>query len=535
MSQMKSLSELTPSLHALSRADKLLAVQLLVSALAAEEGIVDVPAEASSAASRADSGPPAARDAQPEQPAAARPRAVPMPQTGRPGKPRPEAARPVVAAAGQPARTAAAQARASALREQKVAAAARHETPAGLKKVEIYTAGRCRGEPGPGGYGTVLLHARRRLELQGGLARTTGRRLELRGVLAGLELLRTRCSVLVYTSSRYLVESMEQRWAHRWQDDGWASGPEHRPVPDQDLWRRLLELCGEHEVRFVWSKSQADASEGELAEELALDAAQESDLPLDETYVAPLDAEDFLACHEAGPQAPEAEAGAASASGTERLDGAPTEREASETEAEAGAATASGTERLGGALTERETSEPEAGAATASGTERPGSAPTDREAGPQAPEPEAGAATASGTERPGSAPTEREASETEDLASLRQRACSALEAQQLRRVEELISRALVLEPGDPDTLAVMCEFLRRLGQPQQALDETERHRRGTSHALLVSRAAALCDLGRWAEAKSELAEARAMGHEDSHELLDVASRISKARPGLCDE
>lgn len=118
-----------------------------------------------------------------------------------------------------------------------------------------------------------------------------------------------------------------------------------------------------------------------------------------------------------------------------------------------------------------------------------------------------------------------------DLDVLLERASTARDALQHERAEKLVRRALRLSPGNPGALAILCSVLRARGLPQQALDETEAFRAMSYPPLLTSRAAALCDLGRWEEAKREVGRALAIA-EGSEEAFSVARRIKAARPDL---
>lgn len=147
-----------------------------------------------------------------------------------------------------------------------------------LKEVTIYTDGASLGNPGPGGYGVVLMHGHRRKELYGGFRKTTNNRMELMAVIAGLQALKTKCKVTIYSDSKYVVESYTARWAHGWRAKGW------KKAKNPDLWQALLELCEEHEVRFQWVKGHAGNPENERCDFLSVQAAQFDDLPPDTGY-----------------------------------------------------------------------------------------------------------------------------------------------------------------------------------------------------------------------------------------------------------
>jgi ribonuclease HI len=153
-----------------------------------------------------------------------------------------------------------------------------------LKRVVIYTDGACSPNPGPGGWGAVLLYGAHRREISGGFRWTTNNRMELWGAIAGLERLKQRCSVRVCSDSRYVVHSIEKGWALRWRQNGWRNGPARAPVPNADLWQRLLELCTLHEVKFEWVRGHSGDPGNERADRLAVAASRQPELPADEPY-----------------------------------------------------------------------------------------------------------------------------------------------------------------------------------------------------------------------------------------------------------
>lgn len=150
-------------------------------------------------------------------------------------------------------------------------------------QVMIYTDGGSLGNPGPGGYAAVLLYQGHRKELCGGFRRTTNNRMELMAAIASLEALKFPCAVTVHTDSRYLVDAMAKGWAKRWQAAGWRRSRKE-PALNPDLWGRLLELVEQHRVEFVWLKGHAGDPENERCHQLAVEAAQQPDLPVDEGY-----------------------------------------------------------------------------------------------------------------------------------------------------------------------------------------------------------------------------------------------------------
>ncbi len=153
------------------------------------------------------------------------------------------------------------------------------------KQVTIYTDGACTGNPGPGGYGAVLLFGERRGELSGGYRRTTNNRMELMGPIKGLESLKESCRVTLYSDSKYVVDSMTKRWAQRWRANGWMRNKREKAI-NPDLWTLLLDLCQGHEVEFRWVRGHAGIPENERCDQLAVQAAHGRNLPADPGYEA---------------------------------------------------------------------------------------------------------------------------------------------------------------------------------------------------------------------------------------------------------
>ena len=155
-----------------------------------------------------------------------------------------------------------------------------------MKKVTIYTDGACSGNPGPGGYGTILQHGKDRKELSGGFRRTTNNRMELLAVIAGLETLKDPCKVTIFSDSRYIVDAVNKGWATRWRANGWRRNKKDRAV-NPDLWDRLLTLLDTHDTEFRWVKGHAGNEGNERADALALAASNSDCLSVDEGYESP--------------------------------------------------------------------------------------------------------------------------------------------------------------------------------------------------------------------------------------------------------
>ena len=137
-----------------------------------------------------------------------------------------------------------------------------------MMSVTIYTDGACSGNPGPGGYGTVLIHGEHRKELSGGEAQTTNNRMEMMAVIIGLEALNRPCKVDLYSDSRYVVDAIEKGWVTRWKQNNWMRNKKEAAL-NVDLWERLLPLLATHQVTFHWVKGHAGHPENERCDELA--------------------------------------------------------------------------------------------------------------------------------------------------------------------------------------------------------------------------------------------------------------------------
>lgn len=137
------------------------------------------------------------------------------------------------------------------------------------KEVQIFSDGACSGNPGPGGYGVILRCDGYEKELSGGEPHTTNNRMELLGVITGLEALKYPCRVTIQTDSRYVVDGIEKGWARSWRKNGWIKS-DKKPALNSDLWGKLLDLLEIHEVRFTWIKGHAGHPENERCDRLAV-------------------------------------------------------------------------------------------------------------------------------------------------------------------------------------------------------------------------------------------------------------------------
>jgi len=170
--------------------------------------------------------------------------------------------------------------------EQEANALEMLETSDGLKHVVIYTDGACLGNPGPGGYGVVLLHGKDRKEFSRGFRLTTNNRMEMLACIVGLQTLQGPCAVTLYSDSQYVINSMTKGWALRWRKNKWKRNGEN--VPNADLWEKMLDLCDKHKVRFNWVRGHAGNKENERCDQLARQAALGFDMAIDSVYEAKL-------------------------------------------------------------------------------------------------------------------------------------------------------------------------------------------------------------------------------------------------------
>ncbi len=152
-----------------------------------------------------------------------------------------------------------------------------------ILQVTIYTDGASSGNPGPGGYGAVLLYNSHRRELSAGYRRTTNNRMELLAVIVALEELKRPCDVIVYSDSEYVVNAVTKGWVYTWQSKGWRKA-DRKPALNVDLWQRLLPLLEKHNVQFRWVRGHDNNAENERCDELAVAASKGGELLRDVKY-----------------------------------------------------------------------------------------------------------------------------------------------------------------------------------------------------------------------------------------------------------
>ena len=154
-----------------------------------------------------------------------------------------------------------------------------------MNKIIIYTDGACFGNPGPGGYGAVLIWGEKRKELSGGFRLTTNNRMEILAAIMALEAIKTdkRYSIVIHTDSRLMHDTITKGWAVKWRANGWKRNKKDKAL-NPDLWERLLNAIELHDVEFKWVKAHAGIPENERCDELSKDAASGFDLAIDEEY-----------------------------------------------------------------------------------------------------------------------------------------------------------------------------------------------------------------------------------------------------------
>ncbi|MFT2091050.1 ribonuclease HI [Paraglaciecola sp. 2405UD69-4] len=141
-----------------------------------------------------------------------------------------------------------------------------------MKQVDIYTDGSCLGNPGPGGYGAVLIFDKHRKELSQGFTHTTNNRMELLATIEALAKLSEPCSVKLTTDSQYVKNGINQ-WIKNWRKNGWRTAAK-KPVKNVDLWKRLDEQVNRHSVSWFWVKGHSGHPENEACDQLARNAAE---------------------------------------------------------------------------------------------------------------------------------------------------------------------------------------------------------------------------------------------------------------------
>lgn len=138
-----------------------------------------------------------------------------------------------------------------------------------MKQIEIYTDGACSGNPGPGGWGAVLVYNGKEKELSGSEKNTTNNRMELTAVIMALNALNQPCEVKLTTDSKYVCDAINKGWVYSWRKNGWRKS-DKKPALNVDLWEELLSLLEKHEVQFIWVKGHNGHKYNEICDTLAV-------------------------------------------------------------------------------------------------------------------------------------------------------------------------------------------------------------------------------------------------------------------------
>ena len=142
-----------------------------------------------------------------------------------------------------------------------------------MKKINMFTDGACSGNPGPGGWGTILKYGDHVKELSGGERETTNNRMELTAVIMGLKALKEPCEVDIYSDSKYFIDAIEKGWVYGWQKNNWIK-KDKKPALNSDLWQEILELMEKHKCQLIWVKGHAGHPENERCDDMAVEQSK---------------------------------------------------------------------------------------------------------------------------------------------------------------------------------------------------------------------------------------------------------------------
>ena len=142
-----------------------------------------------------------------------------------------------------------------------------------MKKVDMYTDGSCKKNPGPGGYACILVYGEKEKVISGGAKETTNNRMELSAVIEGLKLLKEKCAVNIFSDSKYVIDAVNNGWAVSWRKKGWKKA-DGKAALNSDLWEILLSLCEKHVCRFDWVKGHNGHEYNERCDALAQSVAE---------------------------------------------------------------------------------------------------------------------------------------------------------------------------------------------------------------------------------------------------------------------
>jgi ribonuclease HI len=154
-----------------------------------------------------------------------------------------------------------------------------------IKQVTLYSDGACSGNPGPGGFGSILVYGPHRQELAKGYKHTTNNRMELLGVIEPMEILTEPCKVHAITDSQYVANAVNKGWIQNWVKKGWKTAA-RKPVKNQDLWNRLIKMMDKHSLTIEWVRGHDGHAENERCDKIAVAARESTDLVEDSGYDA---------------------------------------------------------------------------------------------------------------------------------------------------------------------------------------------------------------------------------------------------------
>jgi len=154
-----------------------------------------------------------------------------------------------------------------------------------IKKVDIFTDGACKGNPGRGGFGAILCCLSSRKEISGGYRWTTNNRMELMALIQALSFLKESCLVTIHSDSKYLLGGFDSNWVRKWKKNGWKTSTK-KQVQNCDLWIKLDQLLSSHNPSFVWIKGHSSHVDNDRCDELAVAATQCDKLQIDVEYEA---------------------------------------------------------------------------------------------------------------------------------------------------------------------------------------------------------------------------------------------------------
>ena len=153
-----------------------------------------------------------------------------------------------------------------------------------MKTVTIYTDGACSGNPGPGGFGIVIIYANIRREFSGGFKLTTNNRMEITAVIEALKFLNQPCNVNLYSDSKYVIDAIKKGWVKKWEKNNWYRTKSQK-ASNIDLWQELLRLLDIHNVNFIWVKGHDNNKENERCDYLARQFIKNGSLKIDKNYI----------------------------------------------------------------------------------------------------------------------------------------------------------------------------------------------------------------------------------------------------------